>query len=203
MLFPLQIGFVSTRFAGTDGVSLESAKWAHVLWDFECRSYWYAGKLDRDPSCSMLVPEAYFEHPENMAIQQQAFGQLRRSADLTRRIYNQADLLKRSLYDFVERFAKHRHPAVAMFGKRGDNFVERGRCWHGNNLATRNRYVVGVMFAEMQEIAQHLAFKRDKIALSCVRGTRFAFMFVNRLFNLGAERLVGVRSAKEDLDGTP
>ena len=105
MLFPLQIGFISTRFAGTDGVSLESAKWAQVLWDFECRSYWYAGKLDRDPTCSMLVPEAFFEHPENMAIQQQAFGQLRRSADLTRRIYNQADLLKRSLYDFVERFA--------------------------------------------------------------------------------------------------
>lgn len=105
MLFPLHVGFVSTRFAGTDGVSLESAKWAQVLWDFECRSYWYAGKLDRDAASSMLVPEAFFEFPENLAIQQQAFGPLRRSADLTRRIYNQADLLKRSLYDFVERFA--------------------------------------------------------------------------------------------------
>ena len=27
----LRIGFVSTRFAGTDGVSLETAKWATVL----------------------------------------------------------------------------------------------------------------------------------------------------------------------------
>ena len=47
MLFPLHIGFVSTRFAGTDGVSLESAKWAQVLWDLKYVSYWYAGKLDR------------------------------------------------------------------------------------------------------------------------------------------------------------
>ena len=50
MLFPLHVGFISTRFAGTDGVSLESAKWAQVLWDLQCVSYWYAGKLDRDPA---------------------------------------------------------------------------------------------------------------------------------------------------------
>ena len=28
---PLHIGFVSTRFSGTDGVSLETEKWADVL----------------------------------------------------------------------------------------------------------------------------------------------------------------------------
>ncbi len=44
-----RIGFVSTRFAGTDGVSLESAKWAQLLWDHEHVSHWYAGKLDREP----------------------------------------------------------------------------------------------------------------------------------------------------------
>ena len=27
------IGFISTRFAGQDGVSLESAKWVKVLWE--------------------------------------------------------------------------------------------------------------------------------------------------------------------------
>ncbi len=105
MLFPLHVGFVSTRFAGTDGVSLESAKWAQVLWDLECVSYWYAGKLDRDPATSMIVPEAFFEHPDNVVINEQVFGRLRRSADVTRRIYNQADMLKRTLYDFVQRFA--------------------------------------------------------------------------------------------------
>ncbi|MHB1035505.1 MAG: hypothetical protein ACYC35_21485 [Pirellulales bacterium] len=105
MLFPLHIGFVSTRFAGTDGVSLESAKWAQVLWEHQHLSYWYGGKLDRDPVASMLVPEAFFEHPENVAIHEQAFGRLRRSAELTRKIGDLAALLKRTLYDFVERFA--------------------------------------------------------------------------------------------------
>ena len=47
---PCKIGFVSTRFAGTDGVSLESAKWARILWDHQHISHWYAGKLDRDPA---------------------------------------------------------------------------------------------------------------------------------------------------------
>lgn len=105
MLFPLHIGFVSTRFAGTDGVSLESAKWAQILWDFKYVSYWFAGKLDRDPMTSMEVPEAFFDHPENRAINERVFGHLRRSPEITRKILNFADMLKRSLYDFVERFA--------------------------------------------------------------------------------------------------
>ena len=42
------IGFISTRFAGQDGVSLESAKWAEVLWEDEHVSYWYSGQSDRD-----------------------------------------------------------------------------------------------------------------------------------------------------------
>jgi hypothetical protein len=51
------------------------------------------------------VPEAFFEHPENVAINEAVFGHLRRSAELTRKIHNMADMLKRTLYDFVERFA--------------------------------------------------------------------------------------------------
>ncbi|MGY8690161.1 MAG: glycosyltransferase family 1 protein, partial [Verrucomicrobiales bacterium] len=60
-----KIGFVSTRFAGTDGVSLEAAKWAHVLTEegFEC--FWYSGRNDRPPEVSMCVPEARFGDPEN------------------------------------------------------------------------------------------------------------------------------------------
>ena len=44
-----RIGFVSTRFAGTDGVSLEAAKWAKVFWDNQDVSFWFSGKSDRDP----------------------------------------------------------------------------------------------------------------------------------------------------------
>ncbi len=28
---PKRIGFISTRFQGTDGVTLEARKWAHIL----------------------------------------------------------------------------------------------------------------------------------------------------------------------------
>ena len=101
---PKNIGFVSTRFAGTDGVSLESAKWARILWDHKHVSYWYAGRLDRDPAVSMLVPEAYFYDRDNVWINEQAFGTRRRTAELTRRINAVADHLKGTLYDFVENF---------------------------------------------------------------------------------------------------
>lgn len=102
---PQKIGFVSTRFAGTDGVSLESAKWAKVLWERGHISYWYAGKLDRDPGVSLRVDEAFFQHPKVTAIDRQSFGVLRRSSDLTREIHRLADFLKQTLCDFIERFS--------------------------------------------------------------------------------------------------
>ena len=48
-----------------DGVSLESAKWAEVLWQDAHTSYWYGGVLDRSGGVSMCIPETYFGHPEN------------------------------------------------------------------------------------------------------------------------------------------
>jgi len=98
------IGFVSTRFAGTDGVSLESAKWARILWDHRHISYWYAGKLDRNADISMLVPEAYFYDRDNVWINERAWGTRTRSAELTKRINGLADYLKGTLYDFVDTF---------------------------------------------------------------------------------------------------
>lgn len=99
------IGFVGTRFAGTDGVSLESSKWARILWDHRHTSHWYSGKSDRESGFSKVVPEAYFAHPEVEEINRQAFGQLKRSADLTSKINDLATFLKRTLYDFVEEFS--------------------------------------------------------------------------------------------------
>jgi glycosyltransferase involved in cell wall biosynthesis len=99
-----RIGFVSTRFAGTDGVSLESAKWAQVLWHYQHASYWYAGKLDRDPNVSMLVPEASFAHPDNVWLNERIFGRSTRTPDLTKRIFEHAEHLKNTLYEFIKRF---------------------------------------------------------------------------------------------------
>lgn len=100
----LRVGFVSTRFAGNDGVSLESAKWAEVLWEDRNVSFWYAGLLDRDPSISMCVPEAHFAHPEIVWINKYIWGISKRPPIVSERIREVADYLKSTLYEFVDRF---------------------------------------------------------------------------------------------------
>lgn len=74
------IGFISTRFAGQDGVSLESAKWAEVLWEDRHISYWYSGQSDRDPGISFVAPEAYFGFSENKWINDRIWGRSRENA---------------------------------------------------------------------------------------------------------------------------
>ncbi|MEM8549748.1 MAG: glycosyltransferase family 4 protein [Verrucomicrobiota bacterium] len=101
---PKNIGFISTRFAGTDGVSLESAKWAEVLWDDRHVSYWYSGKSDREPGISFVVPEAYFGHPEVEWINQRVWGQTHRDPLVTARIREMVEYLKTTLYTFVKKF---------------------------------------------------------------------------------------------------
>ncbi|MGF1483258.1 MAG: glycosyltransferase [Opitutales bacterium] len=101
---PKNIGFVSTRFAGTDGVSLESAKWAQVLWDDRHVSHWYSGRSDRQPGISHVIPEAYFGHPENVWINRHIWGSLSRSRLVTDRVREMKEYLKSTLYDFVDRF---------------------------------------------------------------------------------------------------
>jgi len=98
------IGFVSTRFAGTDGVSLEAAKWAEVLWQDQHVSYWYGGVLDRDPEMSMCIPEAFFGHSENRWINEQLWNRTSRGQKASQRIRELAEYLKGTLYDYRERF---------------------------------------------------------------------------------------------------
>ena len=69
-----RIGIVSTRLSGTDGVSLEAAKWEAVLERLGATCYFFAGQLDRRPERSRLVPEAFFRHPDIDAISTVAFA---------------------------------------------------------------------------------------------------------------------------------
>ena len=99
-----KIGFVSTRFAGTDGVSLESEKWARMLQENGHEVFWFAGQLDRDDSISMLVPEAFFEHPDNQKINAAVWGRLQRPSEINALIKKMAEHLKVKLYDFTRQF---------------------------------------------------------------------------------------------------
>lgn len=101
---PERIGFISTRFAGTDGVSLESAKWAEVLWQDKHISYWYGGVLDRSAGVSMCIPEVYFSHPENEWINNRIWGHKHRTPEVTKRIHDLTEYIKGTIYDFVQEF---------------------------------------------------------------------------------------------------
>ena len=59
-----RIGFVSTRFNGTDGVSLETQKWAQVLERLGQSVYYFAGQSDQPEEVSFVVPEAHFLHKD-------------------------------------------------------------------------------------------------------------------------------------------
>jgi len=98
------VGFISTRFAGTDGVSLEAAKWSEILERSGHRCFWFAGDLDRDPERSLLVPEAFFKHETNKIIDVEVFGRKRRSRETTQAIHDLRALLKKRLYEFIDRF---------------------------------------------------------------------------------------------------
>jgi glycosyltransferase involved in cell wall biosynthesis len=98
------VGFISTRIAGTDGVSLELEKWADVFKKFGWTSFYFAGELDRPPERSYLVEEAHFTHPEIMVIHNKVFGVTTRERAVSKKIYQLAIKLKDHLYDFVKKF---------------------------------------------------------------------------------------------------
>jgi len=99
------IGFVSTRFAGTDGVTMEAGKWAHVLRQSGHQCFWFAGLLDRNPDRSVLVPEAYFGHADNLWISARIFGHSGRDNQVTKKIEALKVLIKAGLENFIQKFS--------------------------------------------------------------------------------------------------
>ena len=77
-----RVGFVSTRIAGTDGVSLEIAKWAQIIERVGIECYYIAGESDRPADRSFIIEEAHFNHPAILDISRQAFGVEVRTGDL-------------------------------------------------------------------------------------------------------------------------
>jgi len=99
------IGFISTRFAGTDGVTLESSKWAQVFRQMGHSCFWFAGRLDKNPSRSMIVPEAFFNHEQNQWINERIIGKKARSSSVTDRIQDLKSFLKTKIKAFIETFS--------------------------------------------------------------------------------------------------
>lgn len=116
---PRGVGFVSTRFAGTDGVSLETAKWATVMERLGHRAFYFCGVSDRPAAVSRVVPEAFFGHPDIAAINRAVFAShgvapefaaargltvVVRPAAISSRIQELQGHLKSELYAFSREF---------------------------------------------------------------------------------------------------
>jgi glycosyltransferase involved in cell wall biosynthesis len=98
------VGFVSTRFAGTDGVSLETEKWAEVFEKEGLTCHYFAGELDRPENRSYLLPEAHFNHPAIREINQRSFGVTTRPREVTQQTYALKSKIKDHLHRFIEKF---------------------------------------------------------------------------------------------------
>lgn len=98
------IGFISTRIAGTDGVSLEIEKWANVLERNGYRCYYFSGENDRPVDKCMLVEEAHFQHADIQEISDHCYGRYVRSKEISKRIHILREFLKDQLYEFTSRF---------------------------------------------------------------------------------------------------
>lgn len=100
----VRIGFVGTRFAGTDGVSLETRKWVRVLEAQGHECLFFAGESDWPGERSYLVEEADFRNPAVASIHRNLFGVQARSSSASAAVYRIKTHLKSRLADFVEKF---------------------------------------------------------------------------------------------------
>lgn len=98
------VGFIATRLAGTDGVSLETAKWETIFTKMGFTCFYFAGKCDRAPEHSYVAPKAHFKDPEIRKIYRSTFGVQTRKRTVTQRIYAVREKLKNQLYAFIKKF---------------------------------------------------------------------------------------------------
>jgi len=101
----MNIGFVSTRLAGTDGVTLETVKWARICRDLGHQTFFCAGQLDPEINPGVVLPEAHFTHPEIVALQQRAFGVHVRAPEMTDQLHDLRRRLKSGIAEFVKQFS--------------------------------------------------------------------------------------------------
>ncbi|MBN1410169.1 MAG: glycosyltransferase family 4 protein [Spirochaetales bacterium] len=101
---PKRIGFISTRFQGIDGVSLETSKWVSVLESIGYECYFFSGLSDWRKERSMVVPEAFFNHPEIKQLHSECYGKSTRSTALTQKIQQFRKYFKKHIYDFIRNY---------------------------------------------------------------------------------------------------
>ena len=98
----MRIGFLSTRLSGTDGVTLEVEKLAHVLRRMGHELFYCAGELGGYASQGLLVPLMHFNHPAIQALTSSAFDPA-------------AGVPREQLLNQIESMAQEMRPPIEQF----------------------------------------------------------------------------------------
>jgi mannosylglucosylglycerate synthase len=104
---PLRIGFISTRLSGTDGVSLEVAKWSTILRRMGHELFYCAGEVGGYAAEGTCIPRLHFSHQSIFSLSQRAFGKESQEVrqgngdTLADDIYATADELRAPLRKFI------------------------------------------------------------------------------------------------------
>ncbi|MCI0415037.1 glycosyltransferase family 4 protein [bacterium] len=99
-----RIGIVSTRLAGTDGVSLEVVKWVNVLQRMGHTCFFFAGECQWPADRSYVVPEAHFDFPEVLELTSDLFDDHKRDPETSKKVDRLKNYLKAHLHKFVQDF---------------------------------------------------------------------------------------------------
>ena len=163
----MRFGFISFRLAGSDGVSLETAKLTQLLAKMGHSSYYFAGELDspsENPGLiqastqgSMLVPEAHFTHPQAMWVTEHAFGTNEPHAELFQRLLTLSQTIKKALLEFIDKF-------------RIDVLVPQNILAIPMNLALSSAVYEVIKATGISTLAHHHDFywERDYYEINCV-----------------------------------
>jgi glycosyltransferase involved in cell wall biosynthesis len=99
-----RIGFISTRLAGTDGVSLETQKWAEVLERDGHECFFMAGELDTPADKSRLAKDCHFRNKHIWDIYKGCFDRETREPATTHAVEKYKHRLKDEIRAFVKQF---------------------------------------------------------------------------------------------------
>ncbi|MCK5883367.1 MAG: glycosyltransferase family 4 protein [Bacteriovoracaceae bacterium] len=100
----LNIGFISFRFSSTDGVSLETSKWAQVLEGLGHKCFYFAGECDRPEEVSYVVEQANFHHPKIKEKHHEFWSSTKRSHDDSLWIKSKTEVLYKDVKEFAEKY---------------------------------------------------------------------------------------------------
>ncbi len=98
------VGFISFRFAGIDGVTLETAKWSEIFTRNNWNCYFCSGECEFSSSHSLIDERLHFNTPETLSITTRCFDSNVRSAHLTAELHSKKEEIKKILYKFIKIF---------------------------------------------------------------------------------------------------